>query len=112
MGTHGGAETVRSRARARGACMCGTHGDNLLTLARRPVGVQYKVLQSGRESNDPPSLTDKVVCHYKGASLVSTVSATPHRRCAGTLIDGTEFDSSYKRGRPATFGVTQVIKGE
>lgn len=30
---------------------------------------------------------------------------------AGTLIDGTEFDSSYKRGSPATFGVTQVIKG-
>lgn len=33
------------------------------------------------------------------------------RALAGTLVDGTEFDSSYKRGQPATFGVTQVISG-
>jgi len=36
-------------------------------------------------------------------------SVTVHYR--GTLIDGTEFDSSYKRGRPATFGLHQVIRG-
>jgi FKBP-type peptidyl-prolyl cis-trans isomerase len=41
-----------------------------------------------------PSASDSVVCNYKG-----------------TLIDGTEFDSSYKRGQPATFPVGQVIKG-
>ena len=41
-----------------------------------------------------PAATDTVVCNYKG-----------------TLINGTEFDNSYKRGEPATFGVTGVIKG-
>ena len=57
-----------------------------------PSGLQYRVLQSG---NGPsPKETDKVKCHYKG-----------------TLIDGKEFDSSYKRGEPATFPVNGVIKG-
>jgi FKBP-type peptidyl-prolyl cis-trans isomerase len=41
-----------------------------------------------------PTSSDTVVCHYRG-----------------TLIDGTEFDSSYKRGEPASFAVTGVIKG-
>lgn len=41
-----------------------------------------------------PSYTDPCSCHY-----------------AGTLIDGTEFDSSYKRGQPLTFAPNQVIKG-
>jgi FKBP-type peptidyl-prolyl cis-trans isomerase len=57
-----------------------------------PSGVQYKVIKSG--TGKSPKLTDSVVANYKG-----------------TLIDGTEFDSSYKRGQPATFGVSQVIKG-
>jgi FKBP-type peptidyl-prolyl cis-trans isomerase FklB len=57
-----------------------------------PDGLQYKVLTAG---NGPkPSATDTVVCNYKG-----------------TLIDGKEFDSSYKRGQPATFPVSGVIKG-
>jgi FKBP-type peptidyl-prolyl cis-trans isomerase FklB len=57
-----------------------------------PDGLQYKVLTPG---NGPkPSATDTVVCNYKG-----------------TLIDGKEFDSSYKRGQPATFPVSGVIKG-
>jgi FKBP-type peptidyl-prolyl cis-trans isomerase len=57
-----------------------------------PSGLQYKVLTPG---NGPkPTAADVVVCNYKG-----------------TLIDGTEFDSSYKRGKPATFPVGQVIKG-
>jgi len=57
-----------------------------------PSGLQYKILQPG---NGPkPTAADTVVCNYRG-----------------TLVDGTEFDSSYKRGQPATFGVTQVIKG-
>lgn len=55
-------------------------------------GIQYKVIKKG--SGAKPTAADSVVAHYKG-----------------TLIDGTEFDSSYKRGQPATFGVGQVIKG-
>jgi FKBP-type peptidyl-prolyl cis-trans isomerase FklB len=57
-----------------------------------PSGLQYKVVQAG--TGPKPTATDTVVCNYKG-----------------TLVDGTEFDSSYKRGQPATFPVSQVIKG-
>ena len=49
-----------------------------------PSGLQYKVLTPG--TGPKPTATDTVVCQYKG-----------------TLLDGTEFDSSYKRGQPATF---------
>ncbi len=57
-----------------------------------PDGLQYKILTPG---NGPkPTPTDTVVANYKG-----------------TLINGTEFDSSYKRGQPVTFPVGQVIKG-
>lgn len=55
-------------------------------------GLQYKEITAG--SGEIPKSTDRVKVHYKG-----------------TLIDGTEFDSSYKRGQPATFPVTGVIKG-
>jgi len=55
-------------------------------------GLQYKVITEGKGKS--PKETDTVSVNYKG-----------------TLIDGTEFDSSYKRGQPATFGVNQVIKG-
>jgi FKBP-type peptidyl-prolyl cis-trans isomerase len=57
-----------------------------------PSGLQYKVITEG--TGNTPTATDKVKTHYRG-----------------TLIDGTEFDSSYKRNRPAEFGVTGVIKG-
>jgi len=57
-----------------------------------PSGLQYKILKEG--TGPKPTATDSVVCNYKG-----------------TLINGTEFDSSYKRGEPATFPVTGVIKG-
>ncbi len=57
-----------------------------------PSGLQYKILNAG--TGVKPTATDSVVCNYRG-----------------TLINGTEFDSSYKRGEPATFGVGQVIKG-
>jgi FKBP-type peptidyl-prolyl cis-trans isomerase FklB len=57
-----------------------------------PSGLQYKILQPG--TGPKPTATDTVVCNYRG-----------------TLIDGKEFDSSYKRGQPATFPVGQVIKG-
>jgi len=57
-----------------------------------PSGLQYKILQQGTGAK--PTAADTVVCNYKG-----------------TLINGTEFDSSYKRGTPATFPVSGVIKG-
>jgi len=57
-----------------------------------PSGLQYKILQEG--TGPKPAATDQVVCNYRG-----------------TLLDGTEFDSSYKRGQPVTFPVTGVIKG-
>ena len=57
-----------------------------------PSGLQYKVLAEG--SGKTPKADDTVTVNYKG-----------------TLIDGTEFDSSYKRGQPATFKVNGVIKG-
>jgi FKBP-type peptidyl-prolyl cis-trans isomerase FklB len=57
-----------------------------------PSGLQYKVLASG--SGKTPTTNDLVKAHYKG-----------------TLIDGTEFDSSYTRGQPFTSPVTRVIKG-
>ncbi len=63
--------------------------EGVVTLAS---GLQYKILKQG--TGPKPSATDSVVCNYKG-----------------TLIDNTEFDSSYKRGQPATFPVGQVIKG-
>lgn len=63
--------------------------DGVKTL---PDGLQYKVLADG--TGPQPKPTDKVTVNYRG-----------------TLIDGTEFDSSYKRGEPATFGVKEVIPG-
>jgi len=55
-------------------------------------GLQYKVIEEG--SGESPKATDTVVTNYRG-----------------TLIDGTEFDSSYKRGEPAKFPVNRVIQG-
>jgi FKBP-type peptidyl-prolyl cis-trans isomerase FklB len=63
--------------------------DGVVTL---PSGLQYKILTEGTGAK--PTAADTVVCNYRG-----------------TLLDGTEFDSSYKRGQPATFPVGGVIKG-
>ncbi len=57
-----------------------------------PSGLQYKVLQEGTGAS--PVATDKVLTHYRG-----------------TLIDGSEFDSSYKRGEPISFSLNGVIPG-
>ncbi len=63
--------------------------DGVVTL---PSGLQYKILKEG--TGPKPTASDSVVCNYQG-----------------TFINGKEFDSSYKRGEPATFPVTGVIKG-
>jgi len=57
-----------------------------------PSGLQYKILKEG--DGKKPTADDAVVCNYRG-----------------TLLDGTEFDSSFKRNQPATFPVKGVIKG-
>jgi FKBP-type peptidyl-prolyl cis-trans isomerase FklB len=57
-----------------------------------PSGLQYEIITEGTGAK--PVATNKVTCHYHG-----------------TLIDGTVFDSSVKRGQPATFPLNQVIKG-
>merc|ERR1712010_137028 len=64
--------------------------DGVITL---PSGLQYKVLKKGSGAHHPTK-DSPCECHYEG-----------------TLIDGTEFDSSYKRGEPTTFAPNQVIKG-
>jgi len=57
-----------------------------------PSGLQYKVIKEG--TGPKPTASDTVTCNYRG-----------------TLINGTEFDSSYKRGQPASFPVSGVMKG-
>ena len=63
--------------------------DGVISL---PSGLQYRVLAAG--SGRQPKATDTVTVHYRG-----------------TLIDGTEFDSSYSRKQPATFRADRVIDG-
>ncbi|MEJ2201797.1 MAG: FKBP-type peptidyl-prolyl cis-trans isomerase [Desulfuromonadaceae bacterium] len=63
--------------------------EGVMTL---PSGLQYKILTVGK--GNKPTKSDTVSVHYRG-----------------TLVDGTEFDSSYKRGEPATFPVSGVIPG-
>ena len=63
--------------------------EGVITL---PSGLQYKVIKSG--DGPKPTKDQTVSCHYRG-----------------TLLDGTEFDSSYKRGQPTEFPVGGVIKG-
>ena len=63
--------------------------DEMTTL---PSGLKYQILTEG--TGKTPTSTDRVTVHY-----------------SGTLVDGTEFDSSYKRGQPATFAVGGVIPG-
>ena len=55
-------------------------------------GLQYQIITEGK--GEKPKETDRVSVNY-----------------TGTLIDGTEFDSSFKRGKPATFSVNRVVKG-
>lgn len=81
--------------------IAGTSEDGLAFLARKgseegvislPSGLMYMELNKG--TGKTPTINSPTKCHYKGE-----------------LIDGTEFDSSYKRGEPLTFAPNQVIKG-
>ncbi len=57
-------------------------------------GLQYTILESGKDDQDSPTTSDTVVVHYEG-----------------TLVNGTVFDSSYARGEPATFSLGSIIPG-
>jgi len=57
-----------------------------------PSGLQYKILKAG--DGKKPTQDDTVECQYRG-----------------TFVDGTEFDSSYRAGKPVTFKISQVISG-
>jgi FKBP-type peptidyl-prolyl cis-trans isomerase len=94
--------TMRKKQEEQGQQMAETNkkeGDAFLAenktkagVVTLPSGLQYKILSEG--TGPKPTATDSVVCNYKG-----------------TLLDGTEFDSSAKHGGPATFPVNGVIKG-
>ena len=69
-----------------------SHNDSFNGIIFKSGDLQYKILTKG--TGEIPQATDKVKVHYEGH-----------------LIDGTEFDSSYKRDKPTTFPANQVIKG-
>ena len=88
----------QERAAAAGAA-AKEEGEKFLAKAARdpevratPSGLMYKVIKEG--TGRKPKATDQVRCHYEG-----------------TFPNGQIFDSSYKRGEPAVFGLNQVIKG-
>jgi FKBP-type peptidyl-prolyl cis-trans isomerase FklB len=81
--------SAKNKAGGEGFLAANKSKEGVVTL---PSGLQYKILTAG--IGPKPTASDQVNCNYRG-----------------TLIDGTEFDSSYKSGKPATFGVGQVIKG-
>lgn len=95
-------EEVTAKAKARAEAKAAKNkeeGDAFLAENAKKEGVvttdsglQYKVIEEG--TGPSPSVVDKVTVHYKG-----------------TLVDGTEFDSSERRGMPATFPVGGVIPG-
>ena len=85
------AKTVSDKNKKEGEAFLAANKkkEGIITM---PSGLQYKVLVDGKGKS--PKATDTVTVHYRG-----------------TLIDGTEFDSSIKRGEPASFPLNQVIKG-
>jgi len=95
-------EELTAKAKARAEEMASVNkesGDAFLAENAKKEGVvtlesglQYKIIEEG--TGPSPSVDDKVTVHY-----------------TGTLVDGTEFDSSHKRGEPATFPVGGVIPG-
>lgn len=89
---------VLARQQAEGEALMRKCEDWLTANGKKPgvqttaSGLQYEVVQQG--TGPKPTINDMVTVHYRG-----------------TLIDGKQFDSSYDRGEPATFGVGQVIPG-
>ena len=85
------AEEQYAQVKAEGEAFLAANAkkEGVVTL---PSGLQYQVLAEG--NGKKPKASDRVRCHYEG-----------------TLIDGTVFDSSVRRGEPAVFGVSQVIAG-
>ena len=91
----------RARRQGRQAAKNKKDGDAYLAQNKSKPGVtvtksglQYKVVKEGKANGASPRASDTVVVQYRG-----------------TLIDGKEFDSSYKRGKPATFPLGNVIPG-
>ncbi len=84
-------EETSKKAVSEGKAFLETNGQRPEVITLKS-GMQYEILQQG--NGEQPKASDKVKVHYHG-----------------TLIDGTVFDSSVRRGEPATFGVTQVISG-
>lgn len=82
--------TLRSTI-AEGKKFLATNGSKQ-GIKTTPSGIQYQVLKDAQGAK--PKVTDTVVVNY-----------------AGTLLNGTEFDNSYKRGQPAEFALNAVIKG-
>jgi FKBP-type peptidyl-prolyl cis-trans isomerase FklB len=82
-------EAIKNKAAGDAFLAANAKNPGVQTL---PDGLQYLVITNG--SGPIPTPNDRVSVNYRG-----------------TLIDGTEFDSSYKRGKPAEFGVGQVIHG-
>ena len=82
-------EAAKNKAAGEAFLAANAKKEGVVTL---PSGLQYKVIKAG--TGPTPTADDTVTVNYKG-----------------TLIDGTEFDSSYKRGEPATFPVKGVIPG-
>ncbi|MCG8441734.1 MAG: FKBP-type peptidyl-prolyl cis-trans isomerase [Caulobacterales bacterium] len=78
-------------ARSEAFLSCTKGQDRVVTT---DTGLQYEVLESGDPSADPPAYGQFVCVHYRG-----------------TLIDGSEFDSSYARGAPAVFPSDRLIPG-
>ena len=94
-----GAQKKLTAARKIKADQAKTTGDKFLAknakkdgVITRKNGLQYKVISTGKGKQ--PKITDSITAHYKGS-----------------LINGKVFDSSYRRGEPATFNVGQVING-
>ena len=82
-------EAEKRRAEGKAFLEANAKQEGVVSL---PSGLQYKIIEEG--SGASPAATDKVTVNYRG-----------------TLIDGKEFDSSYKRNKPATFKLNGVIKG-
>ena len=89
--TAGAADSPAEKNQKEGAAFLAANAKKA-GVKTTPSGLQYLVIKEG--AGKKPAATDAVTVHYRG-----------------TLLDGTEFDSSIKRGQPATFPLNQVIKG-